>query len=130
MFPISRWTLVVASFAIALGGCGGSVCDRAQSVFNSLQNKGNACSFGDAGVSTIAPGVPLIGSSFNKQTCETKIKQCSSSDKDQLNRALDCLDRTPTCARGAEVQYLFGVLSCVPSWQRITPSCVQAISQP
>jgi hypothetical protein len=115
-FPIGLYAATVV-VGIALGACGGSLCDRAQSVFNSLQTKGQPCGV-DAGYTV------------NKQQCEANLNQCSSSDKDNLSKALDCWDHVPACTTGGALQFYAGVAACLPNYMQITPACTQALTHP
>jgi len=108
-----------------LGACGGSLCDRAQSVSNSLATKSQPCFGGsDAGV-FFSQGMLNV----NKAKCEANINQCSSSDKDALSKSLDCFDHVSTCSPATYFQFAAGLLACIPNMMQITPACLQALQQ-
>lgn len=106
--------LVVGASTI-VAGCGGGVCDRYQSIGQSVATKANPC--------RTTPLTSVF--SLTKQQCDTAINQCSSTDKDAINRALDCFDRLQTCTPATSAQFQAAADAC-GRLATLSPQCQAA----
>lgn len=97
-------SLLAAVGALLLNACSSSICDRAGSVNQGLEQKAAPCTSGDGGITMDVGTIPA--------SCEEKAKSCTSDDVAKLNKMFDCMEKLPACAKGGELAWFGQIAGC------------------
>lgn len=107
---------LVAGAAVMLAACGGgSLCDHANDAYNNLNKKVGNCQ---------VSGLPVT---FNKNTCDQNVKNCSSAEQDAMQRYFDCINAIATCQAGGETAWTNAVNNCQANIT-ISQACATAVN--
>ncbi|MBX5482563.1 MAG: hypothetical protein IRZ16_12105 [Myxococcaceae bacterium] len=102
-----------AGAALAISGCGQSLCDRVESVNQSLESKIGDCE-----------NVQL--DSVGRDVCEANIGKCSADDQAKINDQLDCMEQVSACQKGNELAWLSAMAECAKKAEGVSADCSKA----
>ncbi len=113
---MNRLVCAFAVVSMALTGCSGSLCDEFDDSGKSLVDKVKACpSFDD--VTYTEP------TEAEKEQCEQSLESCSDTDKETLNKFLDCVNDLPDCTAATEQSWGNQFLACAVPLANVSDSC-------
>lgn len=108
---VRNWGIAVGA-VMSLAACGGgSVCDDASSSVSSYNQKASACSGYSA--------------TFDKNACETAVKNCSDSDQTAIKNYFACLGNVQACVSGQEATFDQELSDCASqNLANISQACI------
>ena len=102
-----------AAAGLALTGCGGDLCDDAESTFESLVEKASPC----------YPDAEAIFPPVDKESCKASLDSCTDADKDKMTNLLDCLNELDTCSTETAQTFAAGATACLTHATGISAAC-------
>jgi hypothetical protein len=113
---MKRLACAFAVVSLALTGCGGSICDDFDDTSKNLVDKVDACpSFSD--ITYTEP------TEAEREQCEQNLESCSDSDKEALNKFIDCVNDLPDCTAATEQSWSASFLACAAPLAGVSESC-------
>jgi hypothetical protein len=98
--------LVAVSSLVFGTGCGGNACEDIADALDGLEKKAKDC----PSLSAALAGAKVTDA--QKAECKEEYKKCSSSEKDSLNDAVDCIEDLPNCKSGEENAWAQKLQAC------------------
>lgn len=90
-------TFLFAVVAVAVSGCGGSVCDRIDASVTRFFAGKTECAYMDG--STTVTVKKTTGSAMS---CNSKVSACTAADQAILDKYVKCVEAAPVCSAGNE----------------------------
>jgi hypothetical protein len=113
---MKRLVCAVALVSLAVTGCSGSLCDQFDDSGKDLVDKVKAC----PSFSQITYTEPTEA---ERQQCENSLKACTDSDKEALNKFLDCVNDLDKCEAASEQAFAASFLACAAPLQSVSDAC-------
>jgi hypothetical protein len=108
---------VAALAALTLSACA-NVCDRAANNETVILNKTKNCAvFQDNFKST-----------FNKDTCNKEVAQCTADDTQKINAMLDCMEKLPDCTEATLDTWATELAACSEKATGLSQACTGALA--
>lgn len=119
---MKKLACAVALFSLALTGCSGSLCDEFADSGKNLVEKVEACpSFDD-----ITYEEPTEA---EKQQCEDSLEACTDSDKEKINKFMDCINDLDKCTASTEQAFAASFLACAAPLETVSDKCLDTSSE-
>jgi hypothetical protein len=99
--------------ALALTGCGGSLCEDTADSLETLSKKAKPCG--------IAPSTPPTENEIKQ--CEDNLDKCTDADKKALGNFNDCIDKLATCSTDTQNTFGVAVLACAAYLENVSENC-------
>jgi hypothetical protein len=113
---MKRLLCAVAVASLAMTACSGSLCDQFDDSGKDLVDKVKNCpSFKD--ITYTEP------TEAEKKQCEDSLKTCTDSDKESLNKFLDCINDLDKCEAASEQSFAAAFLACAAPLQSVSDAC-------
>lgn len=119
---------VLAVTALALSGCGTSLCVRADQQSTRIFDGKTKCSYTE-GSSTLS----VTAGNGSVSQCESNLASCTPADEALINDWLKCLEAVPACTTGNEKAAINGTIGCAATLfdtttgnPKVSMACVQA----
>jgi hypothetical protein len=113
---MKKLACAVALFSLALTGCSGSLCDDFDDSGKTLVEKVENCPSFDE-VTYEEP------TEAERQACEDSLEACTDSDKEALNKFIDCVNDLPECTASTEQSFAASFLACAAPLQSVSDAC-------
>jgi hypothetical protein len=113
---MTKLACAVALFSLALTGCSGSLCDEFDDSGKTLVEKVEDCPSFDE----ITYEEPTEA---EKKQCEDSLAACTDSDKEALNKFIDCVNGLDKCTASTEQAFANAFLACAAPLQSVSDAC-------
>jgi len=114
---MKRLAFAVVAVSLAMTGCSGSLCDDVDSANKDLADKVKGCS----SFSEITYKEPTDA---EREQCEKSVEACTDSDKEAIEKFLDCVSDLPACTNATEQQFGTSFLACANGVANISDACL------
>ncbi|HVG60230.1 MAG TPA: hypothetical protein VNA24_16855 [Hyalangium sp.] len=113
---MKRLVCAVALVSLSLAGCSGSLCDEFDDSGKELVDKVKNC----PSFSEVTYEEPTEA---ERQQCENSLEACTDSDKEALNKFIDCIGDLPECTASTEQTFATSFLACAAPLQSVSDAC-------
>lgn len=99
--------LALALLVLSLSGCGGTLCERADSAMVRMFGGRPSCLYSEGGQT-----LGLVRREGDVDRCESNLSQCTAEDLKLLESYVQCTESVPVCTKGKERDSVMATLSC------------------
>lgn len=121
---------VLALAAVALSGCGTSLCVRATDTRARIFNGKTKCEYAEGGTT-----LSITTDNSSTSQCEANLSSCTPADQSLINDWLKCLEGVTACTTGNEKAAVDGTIACAATLfdttsgtPKVSAACLQAFN--